>query len=70
MRAMPEEDEPPVDAAVVGTAASMDPTGTTLIATVVAGALGATLGVVVRAGRRVGRALRPDRSDGSAADGS
>lgn len=37
MRAMPEEDEPPVEATVVGTAASLDPSGTTLIATVVAG---------------------------------
>lgn len=55
---MPEEtEEPPVDAAVVGTAAAMDPSGTTLIATVVAGAVG----VVVGAGRRVVRTFRPDR---------
>ena len=63
---MPEEDEPPVDAAVVGTAASMDPSGTTLIATVVAGALG----VVVGAGRRVVQTFRPDRSGGSDAPDS
>jgi hypothetical protein len=53
-----EEDDPPVDAAVLGTAAaSMDPTGTTLIGTFVAGALGAVLG----AGRRVVNTFGPGR---------
>ncbi|HMJ79265.1 MAG TPA: hypothetical protein VK507_24990 [Iamia sp.] len=51
--------DPPVDAAVVGTAAAMDPTGTTLLATIVAGAVG----VVVSAGRRVIRTVRPGRGE-------
>jgi hypothetical protein len=52
------EDDPPVDAAVVATsAASMDPTGTTLIATFVAGALGAVTGL----GRRVVNTFGPGR---------
>lgn len=58
-RDVPEDEDPPVDAAVVGTAASMDPSGTTLLATAVAGAVG----VVVGAGRRVLRTFRPDRPD-------
>ena len=50
-------EEPPIDAAMVGTTASLDPSGTTLAATVVAGAVGALVG----AGRRVVGAFRPQR---------
>ncbi len=55
-----QEQDPPVDAAVVGTAASLDPSGSTLLATIVAGAAGAVVGV----GRRVVRTFRPGRPDG------
>ncbi len=54
---MPEpHEDPPVDTAVVGTAAaSVDPSGTTLLATIVTGALGAVVG----AGWRVVKTFRP-----------